>query len=638
MPTIENLSMLLTFLILGTTVALFIFSRLRSDLVALLSLLALFVVGILSTSEALAGFSDSITVMVAALFVVGEGLSRTGITAWLGNRLIPESGSSETRLLVVAMIGTAVLSGILSNTGTVAVLLPAVAAAAWRLNLLPSRLLMPIAIAANLGGLLTLIGSPPNIVVSDTLTAANFEPFTFFEFAWLGIPLVVTAVLYVTTVGRRLLRDRPSGERPADLASSMAQYAAGYKLSSRLHQLRILPGSPLIGKTLSEAALGHDYELSALHIDHEVSASTQAPDDPRDHSSRRLRRLEQFSGRPDRVPGPNVALAANDLLLAVGTLQDPAILADALGVEVTVVDANRAPIAQQLISQEIGIAEVLVAPRSEHQGRTIAEAQIAERFSVQVLALRRGNRLLRRKGSALEVGDSLLVRGPWSAIEQMGRLGRGFVVVGDPDALARQVVALTPRSILAVLILAGMVGLMFLGVVPTVFAVLLAAIAMVLIGCVSMDGAYRSINWQTVVIIAAMLPMSTALQITGGAQLVADTLVNSLGAQGPLLLMAGVFLLTTAFSQVMSNTATTVLVAPIVLDAATTLGVAPQPMMMMVAAGAAAAFLTPIASPTNTLVFVPGGYTWGDYMRIGLPLLLLTLLVSLLVVPLVWPL
>jgi di/tricarboxylate transporter len=257
---------------------------------------------------------------------------------------------------------------------------------------------------------------------------------------------------------------------------------------------------------------------------------------------------------------------------------------------------------------------------------------------VQVITLRRGTKLLPRRESQLEFGDALLVRGQWSAIARLRQESRNFVVVGEPEALAKQVVQLTPRSLIALLTLLGMVLLMATNTVPTVMAVLLAAVVMVLTGCLSMDSAYRSISWQTVVLIAATLPLSTALEVTGGAALIANALVRTLGAVGPLVLMAGVFLLTTLFSQVMSNTATTVLVAPIVLQAALSLGVAPEPMLMMVAVGAASAFLSPIASPTNTLVYSPAGYTWGDFAKVGLPLLVLVLLVSLAVVPLAWPL
>lgn len=621
--------MILTFVILAVTILLFVFTKLRADLVALLSLLALYVTGVLTSSQALAGLADSTTIMIAALFVVGEGLSRTGVTAWLGQQLMVRAGGDPLRLLVVAMIGTALLSGVLSNTGTVAVLLPAVMAAAWKLGAAPSRFLMPLAIAANLGGLMTLIGSPPNIVVADTLTAAGAPTFGFFEFAWLGAPLVAAATIFMATVGVRLLRDRKASNRIVDVSSVVASLAEDYALHEKLHNLYVPPTSPLVGKTLRESALGRDYKLSVVVIHPQTESLSSLP---LPAPVAQLRRA--FS----EIPGPESVVHAHDTLIVDGSAEAVAHAVRQLGLEIQPFDADAAGLASTLLSQDVGVAEVLLSPRADDQNRTIAQAQIGSRYGVQVLGLRRGGQTISRQNEPMQVGDSLLVRGRWSNIDALARVGRGYVVVGDPETVARQVVSLNMRSLTALAILAGMVALMLSGVVTTVMAVLLAAMAMVLTRCLPVSAFYRSINWPTVVLIAAMLPMSTALQVTGGAQFVADALVAALGSQGPLWLLAGVFLLTAGFSQVMSNTATTVLVAPIVYSAAVALGVSPQPLLMMTAAGAAAAFVTPIASPTNTLVFIPGGYTWGDYARVGMPLLLLVLLVSLIVVPWVWPL
>ncbi len=631
-----NASMILAFAILGATVALFVFSKLRADLVALLSLLALYLSGILTTQQALAGFANSTVIMVAALFVVGEGLSRTGITAWLGQFFMRQAGESETRLLVVIMLGTAVLSAFLSNTGTVAMLLPAVVAASWRIGSLPSKFLIPMAFAANLGGLITLIGTPTNIVVSDTLVNAGYSGFGFFEFAIVGIPLTLLAVAFILAVGRRWLPSRTSSMQSLDLDQSVGQMAQSYRLSSKLFRLRVRSNSSLVGKTLAEAALGQEYGVSVLSIQ---------PDTNRDLSEASQRgrqvvrqQLDWLQSHTGELPGPGTRIQSHDLLLVKGNPEVIENLTYQLGVGVQPVDPEKESLTDLLLSQEIGVAEVILTPRSDNAGRTVADARIAETFDVQVLTLRRGDKLLPRKETRLEFGDSLLVRGRWESIDRLRQDSRNFVVVGEPEAMARQVVKLTPRSLIAVLTLLGMVGLMLFSIVPTVIAVMLAAVVMVLTGCVTPEGAYRSVSWQTVVLIAAMLPMSTALEVTGGASLIANALVNTLGVIGPIALMAGVYLLTTGFSQVMSNTATAVLVAPIVLQAALSLGVAPQPMLMMVAIGAAAAFLTPIASPTNTLVFVPGGYTWGDYAKIGLPLIVLVLLASLVIVPLAWPL
>ncbi len=634
----DNLPLFLTFAILAVTVGLFVFSKLRADLVALMALLALFLTGILTAPQVLAGFADSTTIMVAGLFVVSEGLARTGITAWLGQFLMRQAGNSERRLLVVLMIGTALLSAVLSNTGTVAMLLPAVVAAAWRIGGLPSRFLIPLAFSANVGGLITLIGSPPNIVVSNTLAAAGYGEFGFFEFAFIGIPVTIAAILYMVLVGQRLLPAHTTGDRPVDLESTVSALAESYRLPGKLFWVRVRNGSPLAGKTLAESGLGRDFGVSVLAVDR--PAATDLDDASRAARRRLIARqyAERFPGNGEPMPGPDTVIRAQDSLLVKGNPQVVESLVERFNVGVQVVDSETGQLAGLLLSQEVGVAEVILPPRSDYAGRSLLGSQIAEKFDVQVITLRRGDKLLPRRETALEFGDALLVRGQWSAIDRLRQESRNFVVVGEPEALAKQVIELTPRSLVALLALTGMVILMATSTLPAVMAVLLAAVVMVLAGCLSMDSAYRSISWQTVVLIAATLPLSTALEVTGGATLIANALVTTLGAFGPLVLMAGVFLLTSALSQVMSNTATAVLLAPIVLQAALSLGIAPEPMLIMVAVGAAAAFLSPIASPTNTLVYSPGAYTWGNFARVGLPLLLIVLLVSLLVVPLAWPL
>lgn len=633
----ENLELVLTFAILAATILLFIFSRLRADLVAVLSLLALFLTGILTSGQALAGFADSTTIMVAALFIVGEGLSRTGITAQVGQVLMQRAGNSEQRLLVVLMIATALLSIFISNTGTVAMLLPAAVAAAWRIGSLPSRFLIPLAFSASVGGLLTLMSSPSNILVADMLASSGAGELGFFEFSLIGIPVTVVAVLYIALFGRKLLPRRKVGVRPVDLEGEMEAMAESYSLADKLFWARVRNASPLVGMSLAEAALGRDYSVTVLSIDH-----PQGSDSDESRSARRRRLVRQqfdrLSSDDQGTPGPDTRIQAQDHLLVKGAAAKVESLALRFNLGLQPVDPDKENLSELLLSQEIGVAEVILPPRSEYVGRTLAASQLAEKFDIQVITLRRGDNTLPRNETRLRFGDALLVRGKWSAIQRLRQEEHNFVVVGEPDAMSKQVTQLTWRSYAALAILLGMVALMALGILPTVMAVLLAAVLMIVTGCLSVEMGYRAINWQTVVLIAAMLPMSTALEVTGGAALLADGLVNTLGTMQPQVLMAGVFLLTASLGQVMSNTATTVLVAPIILQAALTLGVRPEPLMIMVVVGASASFLTPIASPTNTLVFEPGGYTWGDYLKIGWPLLLLVLAVCLIVVPLVWPL
>lgn len=631
--------MLLTFLIIFVTIILFIWNRLRPDLVALLSLLALALTGVLTAQQALAGFADTTTIMVAALFVVGEGLTRTGVSAWLGQRLVRSAGSSELRLLVAILIGTAFISAFLSNTGTVAMLLPAVVAAAWRIKSIPSKFLIPLAFAANLGGMLTLIGTPPNLVISDGLVAAGYTGFGFFEFALLGLPLLVVAVLYIVTIGRRLLPAREAGTPPLAPSEWFSRISDSYGLQHRLFQLRVRGGSPLIGRTLADSDLNHEFGLLVLVVEAAESGDASRS---RDHMSpalsSRLRAVLRQDPGAGSLPGPGTLLHPDDLLIVRAKPETVAEAAVALNLGVQEIEASGEELAGALLSPEAGMAEVLLTPRSVYAGSTIAESQFAQKFGVAVVTLLRGGQRMGRQETPLAFGDSLLVYGPWSNIARLRSESENFVVVGAPESMATQVVKPNVRTLLSVLILAVMVLLMLTKLVPTVIAVLLAAVAMVLVRCVNPDDAYRSINWGAVVLLAATLPMGTALQVTGGADLIANTLVNTLGQGSPYLLMGGIFLLTAGLSQVISNTATTVLLTPIVIATSQTLGIAPYAPMMMVAVGASAAFLTPIASPVNTLVFAPGGYRFGDYARVGLPLLFLMLVVSVVLAPLIWPL
>ncbi len=605
----------------------------------MLSLLALFLTGILDLDQILAGFGNSTVILIATLFVIGDGLSRTGVTAWLGERMLTIAESSKLRLLVILMAGTALLSAFISNTGTVATLMPAVTSAAWHIGSVPSKFLMPLAFAANTGGLLTLTGTPPNIIINDILIGAGLSGFGYFEFALIGLPLLVLAIAYMTVVGRRLLPSRKEKERPQDLSESMDEIARDYTLEGSLFWLRVRYGSRLIGKTLSQARLGRDFDVTVLNIRHAGAESIGDKENPQQRQGRVAASLEKLQLEQDRsVPGPDTIINTGDILLVKATRVaiNKVMLRYNLGVQSAEGDTEQLP--EILLSHEVGVAEILLAPRSVYIGRTITQGHFAEKYNVQVLSIRRQDRRLEDIHVRLKLGDALLVRGRWQDIELLKKEKRNFVVVGSPEAMARQVVELSPKAIIASLALLGMILLMVTGIVPTVIAALIAAIIMVLGKCLSMEQAYRSISWRSVILIAAMIPMSTALQVTGGAELLSMALVNTLGSVGSLALLAGIFLLTTAFSQVINNSATTVLVAPIVLQAAFELGVSPYPLLMMVAISASTAFLTPIGTTTNLMVTSPGGYSFSDFFKVGFPLTIMFLLLSLLLVPLIWPL
>ena len=356
--------MILTFAILAFTIILFVSGRFRSDLVALLSVIALFLTGTLSLEQALSGFSDSTVIMIAALFVVGEGLSRTGVTAWLGEKILDVAGSNKVRLLVVLMIGTAVLSAFISNTGTVATLLPAVVAAAWRIGSVPSKFLIPLAFSANTGGLLTLTGTPPNIVVADTLHNAGFEPFSYFEYALIGLPLLASAVIYMVFIGRRLLPRHKATERPAELVEEIGELAETFSLSDELYHLRVRYGSGLIGQTLEQAALGHDYGVTVLRVEPGPVDSKSDSGKVERRRQSALDRLEGLQEKDPTVPGPDTIIDTQDVLLVKGRGEAVYRMMTEFNLGVLPGDDDDEGLSEVLLSSEVGIAEVLLTPRS----------------------------------------------------------------------------------------------------------------------------------------------------------------------------------------------------------------------------------------------------------------------------------
>jgi len=622
--------MTITFIILGITMVLFVWGKWQPDLVAVGSLLALFLANIITVEEAFSGFANSTVVLIASLFIVGEGLSRTGVTAYIGERLIGSARGNHIRLLVLAMTATAVLSAFISNAGTVATLMPAVVVAAWGLKSTPSAFLIPVAFAANAGGLLTLTGTPPNIVVTDALRAAGFREFGFFEFGLIGIPIVLISIVYMVTIGKRLLPKTRSGDAPPMLNREMDELASAYSLDDELFRMRIRKPSPLRGSSLRKSDLGKRFGITVLHI--QPAAEAISLQDP---GTAVRKGVETVLPDHDGLPDPDQELHRNDILVVSGTASQIRDLEVAMQLGVLPIDDAGGTLVE-LLSQEIGIAEVLLTPRSSYIGKRVADGVIGKSFDVLVLGILRGDKQLPMT-EPLQFGDAMLVRGTWDAIGVMAEERRNFVVVGQPDELSTQVTELTPKSWLAIGFLVAMVVLMVTGAVPVVIAAMLAAGAMLVSNCLTKTQAYRAISWSTVILIGAMIPMAIALESTGAAGTIADGLVNTLGEMGAVPMLAGIMLVTTFFSQVISNTASAVLMAPIVLSAAAGLGVDPHPLMMGLAVAASSAFLTPIGTAPNLMVMSPGGYRFSHYMKVGAPLLVLVLAVSIFLIPIIWP-
>ena len=605
--------MLFVFGILSVTVVLFASDRVRLDVVAVLVILALSISGVLSAREAVAGFGDPVVLLIAGLFVVGEGLYRTGIAYALGNWLMGVAGDGETRLLVLMMLVVAGLSAFMSSTGAVAIFIPVVLSIAAKIGVNPSRLLMPLAIASLIGGMLTLIGTPPNLVVSTALSREELEPFSFFDFTPIGLLVLLAGIAYVVLVGKRLL---PGAETPADDARAqqrtMRDLADAYGIAGRFRRLRIGAGSPLAGKTIAEALLRTRYGVTVLAIERRARIRTTV------------------------IPVlMSTAMLDGDVLYVGADDAQFAELTKAEKLEPLDLEEKRT----KSVMQELGMAEVMLTPDSPLIGKSLKQARFRERYGLSALGIQRKGTPFGQAtpDSELAFGDVVLVAGGWKNIDLLHVQKKDFVLLTLPAEM-QDVAPARSRAPIALLIMLGMLLLLTFGVVASVTAVLMAALAMVLSRCVSMEDAYRAINWQSVALIAGMLPMATALEKTGGIKLIVDGLVVGVGEFGPYALMAALFIVTSLFSQFISNTATTVLVAPIAIAAAQGMDVSPYAFLMTVAIAASTAFSTRVASPVNMLVLGPGQYRFNDFVRMGVPLQILAMIVTLLAVPIIFPL
>lgn len=611
--------MTLMLIILIITIILFIWGKFTPDIIALLSMLSLFLFGILTLDETLSGFSNPTVIMIAALFIIGEGLSQTGWTAMAGEKFIKLAGKSSTKLLVITTLGSGLLSGVVSNTGTVATLMPVTISSAWSIGTLPSKLLMPVAFGSNTGGLLTLTGTPPNIIVNNTMLESGLEGFSFFEFSLIGLPLLIIGLLYFRFVGHKLLPSNQTNNKPVDISSTLHKWIEAYKVNDDYYRLRVRSVSPLLGTQIKDWNFENDHNVSIIRI-------------KRRHPSR-IKGNDPFIEFPD----DDTEFKYHDIITVKG--DTPAI--NALMIKFRLGLLPLEPIADELrnnlINQEVGMAEILVTPKSIIVGRKIRIGRFFKRFGVQLMAASRNNKPVTEREITVKAGDAFLVRGIWEDIEQLKVHHENLVICGSPEGMSKTVTNLTYKSYIALFALLLMIVLLVFKLVPGAVAALICAGIVLISGCVPISKAYKGISWISVVMIAAMIPMGIALEKTGTAQLIAESLVNSLGSLHPLALLAGVFLLTTGFSQVINNSATAVLMAPIVIIAANTLSLSAAPFMIAVAISASTAFLTPVGTTTNAMVMTAGGYKFIDYVRVGAPLLLLFLITTLLLVPLIWP-
>lgn len=608
------------------TIVLFLTEWLEVDLVALGLVLGLMITGILTPDEALAGFSSPIVITIAALFIVGGAVLETGLADSISSRIIHFAGNSRFRLLVLIMGTVALLSGFISDTGTVAVMAPAIISISRKKQINPSKLLIPLSFGSLLGGAMTLIGTPPNIIVSDLLAVNGFKTFQFFDFTPIGLILLVVGILYMTLTSKWLLPDHKSSKN-LQRVDSPEELMEVYKLPENLYRLRIRYGSPLVGSTILESELGNTYNINVLEI---IRAEPNRPK-PLIADFRLLPEEEKESQQSTM----NIPLQPNDVLICQGEYNDisHASAALRLGVQPAQTEDQKT-----LVNDEVGLAEVLLPPRSRILGKTLVSSRFGSLYQLTVLGINRpGNETsMHLKDTTLQFGDTLFVQGSWKNIRALADQRRDFVVVGQPEDLK----GTPPRSkmVLAGLILVAMIVSLVTGWLPLATTSLLAAFLMVISGCLDMRQAYNSVEWKSVILIAGMLPMATALQKVGLVQTGAEWVASSLGGWGPIPVLGSLFLITSLFTQVISNTATTVLVAPVALSLALNLGYQPQAFLMTIALAASTAYATPVASSVNTLVMGAGNYRFKDFARVGVPLIILSMLITVLLLPLLFPL
>ena len=618
--------MLVTLIILILSAAFFVSGKVRSDIVALCALIGLLVFQILTPEEALSGFSNSVVIMMVGLFVVGGAIFQTGLAKMISSRILKLAGKSELRLFLLVMLVTSAIGAFVSNTGTVALMLPIVVSLATNAGMNPGRLLMPLAFASSMGGMMTLIGTPPNLVIQDTLVHAGFEPLSFFSFLPVGLICMLTGIVVLLPLTKWFLSKRRKKDENASSGKSLNELVKEYGLSDNLFRLQSVSGSLLVGQTVQGLDVRRKYGLNILEVRRGEASQ-----------HRFLKTVTQKLASPDTV------IQAGDVLYVTGDAKDVLRFASEFALEM--MDGHTTETARatgnSLDFYDIGIAEIVLMPSSNIINQQVKEAGFRDKFNVNVLGIRRKKEyILQDLGKErMHSGDVLLVQGTWQDIARLSKEDTDWVVLGQPLAEAAKV-TLDYKAPVAALIMVLMVVMMVFDFIPVapVTAVMIAAMLMVLTGCFrNVEAAYKTINWETIVLFAGMLPMSLALEKTGASDYISNSLVSGLGAYGPIALMAGIYFTTSLMTMFISNTVTAVLMAPIALQSAMQIGVSPVPFLFAVTVAASMCFASPFSTPPNALVMPAGQYTFMDYVKVGLPLQIIMGLVMIFALPMLFP-
>ena len=614
--------MIETLVVLLLTMVFFITGKIRSDIVALCALVSLIVLGILTPEEALSGFSSTVIIMMVGLFVVGGAIFQTGLAKMISSKLMRFAGNSETRLFVLVMAVTSFMGAFVSNTGTVAIMIPIVVSMAMSMKMNPSRLLMPLAFASSMSGMMTLIGTPPNLVINEELIKNGYEGLGFFTFLPVGLICAVVGTLLLLPLSKKYL-SKPGALTGASASSgkSLKQLVKEYGISSNLYRVQVNQSSLAAGKLIGELDVRKEYGLNIIEVRHI------------ERGQRNLLKKNVVQQAAD----PDTILRVDDILYISGTGES---------VDKFVADYRLELMPENdggkgLDFYDIGVAEIVLLPSSSLINKSIKEVGFRTKYNVSVLGICRKNKYILQNIADVSIhsGDILLVQGTWSNIANLENENGEWIVLGRPlDEAAK--VTLDYKAPVAAVIMLAMIAVMVFDFIPIkpVTAVMIAGLLMVLTGCFrNVEAAYKTINWESIVLIAAMMPMSTALQKTGVSEWISQSLVTSLGGFNPIVLLAAVYFTTSFLTMFISNTATAILMAPMAMSCAQSMGVSPVPMLFAVTLGASLCFASPFSTPPNALVKPAGQYTFADYIKVGLPLQLILGIVMILVLPLLFP-
>ncbi|MET7265392.1 SLC13 family permease [Klebsiella variicola] len=599
--------------LLAIAVVLFATGKVRMDAIALMVIVAFVLSGTLTLNEAFSGFSDPNVILIAALFIIGDGLVRTGVATKMGAWLVSVAGNSETKMLVYLMLTVAGLGAFMSSTGVVAIFIPVVLSVSARMNTSPSRLMMPLSFAGLISGMMTLVATPPNLVVNSELLREGLHGFSFFSVTPIGLVVLILGIVYMLAVRFMLKTENGESARDGRKRSTFRDLIREYHLTGRARRLAIRPGSPMIGQRLDDLKLRERYCANVIGVE-------------------RWRRFRRVIVNVNGVS----EFRARDVLLIDMSASDVD-LRQFCGEQMLEPMVLRGEyFADQAL--DVGMAEVSLIPDSEMIGKTVREIAFRTRFGLNIVGMKRDGEAM--DGSVvdepLQLGDILLVVGNWRQIALLAKRGRDFVVLNMPVEVddASPAHSQAPHAIFCLVL---MVALMLTDEIPNPIAAIIACLLMGKFRCINAESAYKAIHWPSIILIVGMMPFALALQKTGGVDLVLKGLMDVAGSEGPYLMLGCLFVMCAAIGLFISNTATAVLMAPIALAAAKSMGVSPYPFAMVVAMAASAAFMTPVSSPVNTLVLGPGKYSFSDFVKIGVPFTVLVMVVCVLLIPVLFP-